>query len=140
MASFARLGFPTTKAEEWKYTNLEPIAALKFSRPNGTGKQFSLPELLAEGFADPNCPRLVFLNGVYTPEWASLDRLPDGVRLQSLAELIKGDDEFLSTQLGRYASHGKQSLVALNTAFIGDTGKAVPSQENGTMSKFPGVT
>jgi Fe-S cluster assembly protein SufD len=120
MASFASLGFPTTKAEDWKYTNLEPIAAFKFSRPNGARKPFSARELLAKGFADPDCARLVFLNGVYAPELASLERLPDGVRLQSLAELIKGDDKFLSTQLGRYASYRRQSLVALNTAFIGD--------------------
>ncbi|HZH84396.1 MAG TPA: hypothetical protein VFD87_14700, partial [Phototrophicaceae bacterium] len=92
MASFSSLGFPTTKAEDWKYTNLEPIAAFKFSRPNGVRKQFSARKLLAKGFADPDCARLVFLNGVYVPELASLDRLPEGVRLQSLAELIKGDD------------------------------------------------
>ena len=120
MASFASLGFPTTKAEDWKYTNLEPIAAFKFSRPNGVRKQFSARKLLAKGFADPDCARLVFLNGVYVPELASLDRLPEGVRLQSLAELIKGDDEFLAMQLGRYASYRRQSLVALNTAFIAD--------------------
>ena len=120
MASFASLGFPTTKAEDWKYTNIERIAAFKFSRPNGSGKQILPSDLLAKGFADPDCARLVFLNGVYAPELASLDRLPPGVRLQSLAELIRGDDEFLSTQLGRYASYRRQSLVALNTAFIGD--------------------
>ena len=116
MASFASLGFPTTKAEDWKYTNIEPIAAFKFSRPNGVRKQFSARKLLAKGFADPDCARLVFLNGVYVPELASLDRLPEGVRLQSLAELIKGDDEFLAMQLGRYASSRRQTLVALNTA------------------------
>jgi Fe-S cluster assembly protein SufD len=120
MASFATLGFPTPKAEEWKYTNLEPIAAFKFSRPNGAGKQISPSDLLTKGFADSDCVRLVFLNGVYAPALASLQRLPEGVRLHSLAELIKGDDEFLATQLGRYASYRRQSLVALNTAFIGD--------------------
>jgi len=120
MASFASLGFPTPKAEEWKYTNLEPIAALKFSRPNGARKLISPSDLLAKGFADRDCVRLVFLNGVYAPELASLERLPEEIRLQSLAELIKGDDEFLAMQLGRYASYRRQSLVALNTAFIGD--------------------
>jgi len=120
MASFASLGFPTPKAEEWKYTNLEPIAALKFSRPNGARKLISPSDLLAKGFADRDCVRLVFLNGVHAPELASLERLPEEIRLQSLAELIKGDDEFLAMQLGRYASYRRQSLVALNTAFIGD--------------------
>ena len=120
MASFASLGFPTPKVEEWKYTNLEPIAAFKFFPPNGAGKQIAPSDLLAKGFADPDCARLVFLNGVYAPELASREHLPEEVRLESLAELIKGDDEFLARQLGRYASYQRQSLVALNTAFIGD--------------------
>ncbi|HEX7231201.1 MAG TPA: Fe-S cluster assembly protein SufD [Candidatus Binatia bacterium] len=120
MASFASLGFPTVKAEEWKYTNLEPITALKFSPPNGARKRIAPSDLLAKAFADPDCVRLVFFNGVYARELASLERLPEEVRLQSLAELINEDDEFLATQLGRYAGYGRQSLVALNTAFIGD--------------------
>lgn len=120
IASFRSLGFPTPKIEEWKYTNLEPIAAFDFSRRAGTRKKISQVDLLSEAFADASGTRLVFLNGVYAPELSSRDRLPEGVRLQSLAESIKGDDEFLSTQLGRYARYRQQSLVALNTAFIGD--------------------
>jgi len=120
IASFTSLGFPTPKIEEWKYTNLEPIAAFDFSRRAGTRKKISQADLLSEAFADASGTRLVFLNGVYAPELSSRDRLPEGVGLQSLAESIKGDDEFLSTQLGRYASYRQQSLVALNTAFIGD--------------------
>lgn len=120
IASFRSLGFPTPKIEEWKYTNLGPIAAFDFSRRSGTRKKISRVDLLSEAFADASGTRLVFLNGVYAPELSSRDRLPEGVRLQSLAESIKGDDEFLSTQLGRYARYRQQSLVALNTAFIGD--------------------
>jgi Fe-S cluster assembly protein SufD len=120
MASFTSLGFPTPKIEEWKYTNLEPIVAFDFSRRDGATKKVAEAELLTRAFADASATRLVFLNGVYAPELSLRDRLPEGVRLQSLAESIKGDDEFLSTQLGRYASYRRQSLVALNTAFLGD--------------------
>ena len=120
MASFTTLGFPTPKIEEWKYTNLEPIVAFDFSRHDGATKKVAEAELLTRAFADANATRLVFLNGVYAPELSLRDRWPEGVRLQSLAESIKGDDEFLSTQLGRYASYRRQSLVALNTAFLGD--------------------
>src|ERR1044072_758469 len=67
MASFAPVGFPTPKTEEWNSTNLERIAAFKFSRPNGAGKQISPSDLLTKGFADSDCVRLVFLNGVYAP-------------------------------------------------------------------------
>ena len=35
IASFDGLGFPTLKNEDWKYTNVEPIAAQSYVQPNG---------------------------------------------------------------------------------------------------------
>jgi len=120
ISSFASLGFPTPKNEDWKYTNLEPLTSCRFAQANGEVKSFSEAEILTRAFVDPDCPRLVFLNGVYAPQLSSPRELSGGARAGSLAELIKRDDRLLSAQLGHYASHRRQSLVALNTAFIGD--------------------
>lgn len=120
ISSFANLGFPTTKNEDWKYTNLEPIASLRFAEANGHVKSLGGTDVLARAFADADCPRLVFLNGVYAPHLSAPGTLSGGARLESLAELIKRDDSLLPAQLGRYASYRQQAFVALNTAFIGD--------------------
>lgn len=120
ISTFASLGFPTPKSEEWKYTSLEPIAAVNFSQRHGAVKKIAEADLLNGAFADGHCARLVFLNGSYAPEFGSRDNLPEGVRLESLAELIKRNDELLFAQLGRHANHRRQALVALNTAFIRD--------------------
>ena len=120
ISSFAALGFPSTKNEDWKYTNLEPIASRHFVQDGREVKNVSVATLLAEAFADGACPRLIFVNGIYAPQLCSARDLPDGARVESLASLLKRDDGLLSTQLGRHASYRRQPLVALNTAFVGD--------------------
>ena len=120
IASFAALGFPTTKNEEWKYTSVEPIASLPLAQTQGSERRVDADEILARSFADTACPRLVFINGVWAREFSFVQDLPRGVRLASLAELIKQDAPLLSEQLGRHANYRRQAFVALNTAFMGD--------------------
>ena len=92
IASFAAQGFPTTKNEEWKYTSVEPIASLPLAQSQGSERRIDADEILARSFADAACPRLVFINGVWAREFSFAQDLPRGVRLASLAELIKQDD------------------------------------------------
>ena len=119
ISTFSKLGFPTQKNEEWRYTNLEPLARFRFDW-DGVAEGISERDLLSRAFADMDCPQLVFFNGKYAPHLSVTDCLPAGVRLESLASLIRRDDPFLPARLGQYASHRHQPLVALNTAFIGD--------------------
>ncbi|MGH7797712.1 MAG: Fe-S cluster assembly protein SufD [Candidatus Binatia bacterium] len=120
MASFTELGFPTTKNEEWKYTNVEPAVSLPFGQVNGEAKSFATAEILSNALAENDGPRLVFLNGIFAPELSSTRGLPGGVRLASLAERSAQGDALLASQIGRYANHKRNAFVALNTAFMGD--------------------
>src|SRR5690349_22829965 len=120
IASFAAQGFPTTKNEEWKYTSVEPIASRDWRHPGAFEGRVDVARILARSFADPKCPRLVFINGVLAQELSSVQELPRGVRLASLAELIKQNEPLLSEELGRHANFRRQAFVALNTAFMGD--------------------
>src|SRR6266403_1651175 len=120
IASFAAQGFPTTKNEDWKYTNVGPIASLPFAQVNGAATGIDAAEVIELGFADPACPRLVFVNGAWAREMSSVRDLPQGVGLGSLADLVKRDDPLLPAQLGHHASYKTQAFVALNTAFMGD--------------------
>ncbi len=120
MASFASLGFPTTKNEDWKYTNVEPVVSLPFVFSNGEAKNVGVGEILSHACVDAAAPRLVFVNGVYAPELSSTDSLPAGVRVSSLADWIERNNPVLPERLGRYAEHRRQAFVALNTAFFDD--------------------
>lgn len=121
IASFAALGFPTTKNEDWKYTSVEPIASLPVAQANGAAATVPhYSDVVARSFADVTCPCLVFVNGAWVGEASSPPDLPQGVRLASLAQLVAREDPLLPTELGRYANHSTQPFVALNTAFMGD--------------------
>lgn len=120
MASFAAIGFPTTKNEDWKYTNIEPVVSLPFVSGNGEVKRLDAAEIFSKACVDPDAPRLVFVNGAYAPELSSVESLPSGVRVASLAQLIERNDPTLAAGLGRCADHRRQAFVALNTAFLKD--------------------
>ena len=119
ISSFASLGFPSTKHEEWKYTNVEPVVSRPFGFANGEVKSLGGADILAAAFVEADAPRLVFLNGVYAAALSSTRGLPSGVRLASLSEL-RGKDGILPSLIGRYANHRRNPFVALNTAFMDD--------------------
>ncbi|MCH8320775.1 MAG: hypothetical protein IH790_07460 [Acidobacteria bacterium] len=59
---FSDLGFPTSRQEEWKYTEVAPIRRTLFRpaayEPNG----LTTEKLTGLTFCNLQCPRLVFLN------------------------------------------------------------------------------
>jgi Fe-S cluster assembly protein SufD len=123
IASFGKLGFPTTRDEDWKYTNVEPIVSTIFERGSGIGKDsraVSAAEVFALSFTDPIFNRLVFVNGAYAPELSLLRGLPGGARVESLAGALRAGDEVLHDHLSRYVRYRDRSFAALNTAFVED--------------------
>jgi len=120
IASFQELGFPTTRDEDWKYTSLDPITSVAFQRGNGVAKTVTADDILGLALADSVCHRLIFINGCYFPQLSSLRGLPAGVRVESIAETLRRDDDSLQSHLGRYARIREQAFVALNTAFTED--------------------
>jgi Fe-S cluster assembly protein SufD len=115
MARFEEMGFPTTRDEEWKYTNVAPIIKTPFApapRVDLTAldiKQFLLPEAVQS--------RLVFVNGRYAPGLSHLTALPDDVHVFNLSV---ADQAVLRDRLAAYADYHGEAFTALNTAFIGD--------------------
>ena len=120
---FAELGFPTTKLEEWKYTNVAPIARIPFRaaefRWDGLTEE-RLAELpLAHSAFSECCSRIVFVNGHYSPQVSSPD-VPQRVVVGSLASAIRRNTPSVLEHLAKHAAHQEQAFVALNTAFIED--------------------
>lgn len=121
MARFAELGFPTLQDEDWRFTNLAPLAKLPFkpvfeSSPDGlTSKTL---EQFAFGHLD--AIRLVFVNGHFIPELSSAPTWPDGIKIKSLAVALVEEGDLLEKHLGRYAQDAGNAFSALNSAFFQD--------------------
>lgn len=111
---FSLLGFPTTKHEEYKYTNLSKIARGEWQPgPGGSAP----PDALAKAhYADLKGPRLVFVDGRFDAVNSTVDNLPTGLEAGSLAATVAS----LEGHLTRYADFEDHALTALNTAFFVD--------------------
>ncbi|MGB6612220.1 MAG: hypothetical protein WBE63_20975, partial [Acidobacteriaceae bacterium] len=83
-ARFCETGFPTTRDEDWRFTNVAAIARTAF-RPASAAKLKDAAAWRLEGAA----AQLVFVNGRYARELSQVDGLPNGVTLASLREQIE---------------------------------------------------
>lgn len=116
---FADLGFPTTRHEDWKYTNVSAIER-QLHTPATASIGVGAAQLEALLFSGVATHRLVFVNGHYAPSLSKLGALLTGVTVGSLAEALATQPEKLEPHLGRYVSANAQGFAALNTALLTD--------------------
>jgi Fe-S cluster assembly protein SufD len=115
---FEELGFPTTDEEDWKYTNVSPIARKAF--PPAALEQVEVVGVETFVSHEARRSRLVFVNGAYSPGHSSLDALPARVVAEDLGAALAGEHvELLWEHLGRLSGEGSDAFSALNTAFLG---------------------
>ena len=118
---FAEAGFPTIKNEDWKYTNVAPIAKTPFRIARvDDGHGIVGEKLEAFAFGMLRATQLVFVNGRYAPRLSWHRPLPSGVRATSLAEALRDDPGSVQPVLGQFALSDRQTFTALNTAFFRD--------------------
>lgn len=107
-----RLGIPTVRHEEWKYTNLFPLLAKGFTHAVGGAVQPSVLENMTaplQRWGDV----VAMYNGRFV---GSRD---DGQVLLSLASALAADTA-LCARIGSLASFDDKAIVAWNTAFLND--------------------
>jgi Fe-S cluster assembly protein SufD len=118
MSAFRQLGIPTSRHEEWKYTNIKTKLGESLtlgsvaSEVNAAVKNYiaSLP---------PYAFRIIFLNGVFHPE---LSIVPDikGFTFQSLHEALSAPSAWVDKYFGKLVNCREEHFAALNTAFVND--------------------
>jgi Fe-S cluster assembly protein SufD len=119
MATFERLGFPTTSQEEWRDTNVSLVAKTAFSRAQMM--RGNAAELLKKfSLGQAAVAEIVFVNGHFDAALSRVGELPRGVRVMSLEQAFESDSGLLEKHLGRYAKLERHTFAALNTAFVGE--------------------
>jgi Fe-S cluster assembly protein SufD len=123
MESFQELGFPSVKDEEWKYTNVAPIARIDFRPATASGGGIADPEethLSQFGCPEAKDSQLVFVNGIIRSDLSSLGALPAGVVAMDLSTAVSDEryGEIAWRHLAQQADYVANGFVALNTAFI----------------------
>ena len=105
---------PTTRDEEWRFTDLSALRQLNFSE--NTSPQIDITALI---LPEATNSRLVFVNGVYNSQLSAVTDLPDGITVSNLAGLPlthrSGIKKYLAQQQG-----SSEVFTALNTSGISD--------------------
>ena len=123
MESFQELGFPSVKDEEWKYSNVAPIARMDFKPATLAGaasSAFDDGELTAFGCVEAKDSQLVFVNGMLRSDLSSLTALPSEVVAMDLSQAIADEryGEIAWKYLAQQADYVANGFTALNTTFI----------------------
>jgi Fe-S cluster assembly protein SufD len=113
---FVAAGLPTTREEEWKYTNVGALARQPYTV---TGTDAPMPDVAVETFTfGLDAHRVVFVDGRFAPALSRIGALPVGCVVASLADVLARDDGELEAVLGANAQH--TIFSALNAAFMAD--------------------
>ncbi len=111
--NFLKLGIPTIKNEDWKYTNLsalstisfKPIAQEKFTFQNDVKRLIKNDEIT-----------LVFVNGILDEGLSSLGAMPKGLTLLSLNRALVEKTSDIENLLKKYDGVAEPAFISLNRA------------------------
>ena len=115
----SRLTLPTTKDEEWRFTDISELLDLDIFTPISQGEaKIALDELTV--IPEAEATRLVFVNGSYAAELSNTVGLPpQGIYVGSLTNLPAAYCQYFRPFLG--TQPGKEEVfTSLNTASISD--------------------
>ena len=114
-ASFQKLGFPTTRNEEWKYTNVASFVKNSFHIA-GNEQPLKLNDIKHFLPEEGDVILLVFHNGKFNSTFSHLSSLPKGIIAGNLSDF--SDHAEVQKHIGKIALHNNESFVALNTALF----------------------
>ncbi len=113
--TFEKLGFPTTKHEEWKYSNVKELIAKTYNF--NANSNFSSIDL--EKIPIPNLQGniLYFINGVFNSTLSQIVSDPSELVILSLDEAQKSYSTLIHQYFNQNTDGNENAFSALNTAF-----------------------
>jgi len=120
-ARFQERGFPTTGEEDWRFTNVAPLARMAFRRSApGEAAGVRAADVAALGFDHAfDGHEIVFVDGRLAPALSSIAPA-GGLQICSLADVLAREPERLEAHLGGLVDSKSPSFADLNAAFLED--------------------
>lgn len=119
MESFGQLGIPTTRHEDWKYTNVAAQFKTGLTDITNTATtEVDSSQIHLFPFLKAN--RLVFINGHFSPTLSDVIDEADGLVIGSLAQHNELGHIALRDNYNSLANNASEAFSALNTAFAQD--------------------
>ena len=110
------LAVPTTRDEEWRFTDLTPMTKLQF-QPATAVAAVSAADIAAYVVTEA-AVQLVFVDGIYAPTLSQRNALPAGITVELLADALKSHGALIEPHLAQLVKNENDLFAALNTAFL----------------------
>lgn len=121
ITAFLDKGIPTRKNEEYKYSSPEKLFkgdySILTSALNTSLKPDSIKQFEIAGISEN---RIVLLNGFYSKQLSSVEKLPKGVIVTDLANAFQNHTDIIEKHFAKYADVNADPFIALNTSFVTD--------------------
>jgi Fe-S cluster assembly protein SufD len=120
MHRFTEKGLPTTREEEWRFTNIAPLIRQPFGLPSHNPQTtLQAAELLQRAVLDDDFHRLVFVNGHYSEPLSGPVVAGEGLIVGSLSKAMFSETARIEHQLSKQLSD-ESAFTRLNSAFLAD--------------------
>lgn len=130
-ARFQEIGFPAQSLEDWRFTNVKPIAEKVYTLPD---EMADIPRGLLDETLHPEIrgPRLVFVNGGFREELSEVGSLPDGVCITTFRKARESHPELLENHLAKLTDNENEHFGVLNGALMQD-GMVIALEPNAVL-------
>lgn len=112
------LPFPTTRDEEWRFTNIKPIARTSFTKArSATSSGLTYDTATVPEAANST---LVFVNGLFNESLSKVQGLPEGVIVTNLKKAAEQHADLVEISFNQANNFEQDYFALLNTAQFED--------------------
>jgi len=83
---FLKVGYPTKRNENWRFTDLSSLTKTEYQFPNG--EIDIIDQEIIDNHSFDNCHRIVFINGIFNAELSELDGITKQISVKNISESI----------------------------------------------------
>jgi Fe-S cluster assembly protein SufD len=124
LSKFSATGFPSSREEEWRYTNVSAIEKKLFTPVlgyvNAQPNQQKIDPFWLKAQQLEEFWSVVLVNGYFSAELSVLDGLPDDVKVMSMAAALLTLPDWLQPYFGQAVQSDEHGFVAFNSAWFTD--------------------
>lgn len=115
LVQFEKNGFPSPRAEEWRYTNVSAIEKKKF--PLATNEAVNINPELLEQWQLADCYSIVLINGFFNSQYSNL---PELMNVCALSQALNNHADVVENYLGKAVVKENNGFIDFNTANFTD--------------------
>ena len=107
--NFLKIGYPTKKHENWRFTNLTSLVKMEYRFPNRELRKIN--NNIINEYSFDNSHRIVFVNGIFDAKLSALDGIPKRIKMKNITENFSEINQSST-------NNNTNPFILLNKAFV----------------------